>query len=193
LSDQSEPRPSVRVLAVAGSLRAGSYNRALVRAARELAPPGVEVEEFDLRPLPPYDADVEAAGDPEWVARFKRAIRDAGALLIATPEYNRGTSGVLKNALDWASRPALAPPLAGKLVGMMGASAGLGGTARAQQQVRDALAFSRARVLDEPRILVPSAYEKFDAQGRLIDDVVRKQVADLVRALVGATAEVRAA
>ena len=189
----SEPRSAVRVLAFTGSLRAGSYNRALIGAARELAPPGTAVEEFDLRPLPPYDADVEAAGDPSSVAVFKRAIKEADALLIATPEYNRGTSGVLKNALDWASRPALASPLAGKLVGLLGAAAGMGGTARAQQQVRDALAFPRARVLDEPRILVPSAYEKFDAQGRLIDEAVREQVADLLRALVGATSALQAA
>jgi chromate reductase, NAD(P)H dehydrogenase (quinone) len=152
----------------------------------------VTVEEFDLRHIPPYDGDVEAAGDPEPVRAFKGAIRGADAILIATPEYNRGTSGVLKNAIDWASRPALASPLAGKLVGVMGASAGMRGTASAQEQVRAALAFSRARVLDEPEVLVPESYAKV-ADGRLVDAETREQVAVLVRALAGASVELKAA
>ena len=183
----------VTVLAIAGSLRQASFNRGLVRAARGLAPHGVEVVEFDLRPLPPFDADVEREGDPEPVAVFKQAIRDADALLIATPEYNRGTSGVLKNAIDWASRPAMASPLSGKVVGLMGASAGMRGTAVAQQQVRDALAFSRAQTLEAPAVLVPTAYEKFDADGTLTDTATLAAVADLVNAVVGACARVRAA
>ena len=100
-----------RILGISGSLRERSYNRALLRAARELAPPGVEVVEFDLSPIPPYDGDVEAAGDPEPVAELRAAVAGADALLFATPEYNRGTSGVLKNAIDWLSRPALASVL----------------------------------------------------------------------------------
>ena len=183
---------SVRIVGVSGSLRAGSTNRALIRAARDLAPAGVMVEEFDLRHIPPYDGDVEAAGDPEPVRAFKGAIRGADAILIATPEYNRGTSGVLKNAIDWASRPAIASPLAGKLVGVMGASAGMRGTASAQEQVRAALAFSRARVLDEPEVLVPESYAKV-ADGRLVDAETREQVAVLVRALAGASVELKAA
>ena len=118
----------MQVLGIAGSLRSASYNRALLRAARELAPAGAEIVDFDLRELPFYDGDVEAAGDPEAVAAFKDAIRAADALLIATPEYNHGLPGVLKNAIDWASRPALASPLAGKPVAIMGASTGRGGT-----------------------------------------------------------------
>ena len=183
---------SVRIVGMSGSLRAGSTNRALIRAARDLAPAGVTVEEFDLRHIPPYDGDVEAAGDPEPVRAFKGAIRGADAILIATPEYNRGTSGVLKNAIDWASRPALASPLAGKLVGVMGASAGMRGTASAQEQVRAALAFSRARVLDEPEVLVPESYAKV-ADGRLVDAETRGEVAGLVRALAGASVELKAA
>ena len=174
----------MRILGIAGSLRAASYNRALLRAARELAPEKVELVEFDLRELPLYDGDVEAAGDPASVHAFKDAIRAADALLIATPEYNRGIPGVLKNAVDWASRPALASPLAGKPVAIMGASTGRGGTARAQEQLRSAVEFSRAEVLAQPEVLVPEAYTVFDAEGRLVDEDVRAQVAGLVGALV---------
>ncbi len=192
-SEQSERRADVRILGVSGSLRARSMNRGLVRAARELAPAGVEVVEYDLGSLPLYDADVEAHGDPEPVAHFKRAIREADALLLATPEYNRSTSGVLKNAIDWASRPPLASPLTGKLVGIMCASAGLRGTKNAQEHVREALEFSRARPLEEPRVLVPEAYTKFDAEGRLIDGTTRSQVAELVGALAGQLVQLQAA
>jgi chromate reductase len=194
VNDESREREAaVRVLGIAGSLRSGSYNRALIRAAAELAPPGVVVEQFDLRAIPLYDADVEAAGDPEAVVDLKQAIRSADALLFATPEYNRGTSGVLKNAIDWASRPALASPLAGKLAGLMGASNGMGGTARAQQQVRDALSFPRCVVIGEPAILVPSAYEKFDGRGRLTHEATREQIAELLAALAGAAVQAKAA
>jgi chromate reductase, NAD(P)H dehydrogenase (quinone) len=184
---------NVTILGIAGSLRTASFNRGLLRAADGLAPDGVEVVEFVLDEIPPFDADVEREGDPEPVVAFKQAIRGADALLIATPEYNRGTSGVLKNAIDWASRPAMASPLAGKVVGLMGASAGMRGTAGAQQQVRDALGFSRAQALEEPVVLVPTAYEKFEADGTLTDTATLAQVADLVNAVVGACAPVPAA
>jgi chromate reductase, NAD(P)H dehydrogenase (quinone) len=174
------------VLGIAGSLRAGSYNRGLLRAARELLPAGLQLEEHDLRGLPLYDGDVEAAGDPQPVIDLKDAIARADALLIATPEYNRGVPGVLKNAVDWASRPALASPLAGKPVAIVGASTGLGGTARAQQQLRDALEFPRALVLDEPRVLVPEAFLRFDRRGDLVDEAVREELADLLDTLVQA-------
>ncbi len=164
-------------------------NRGLIRAARELAPAEVEVVEYDLRPLPLYGADVKAEGDPQPVAEFKQAIRDADAALLATPEYNRSTSGVLKNAIDWAPRPPLASPLAGKLIGIMGASAGLRGTARAQEHLREALAFSGTRTVEEPRVLVPEAYAKFDVQRGLADGETRSQVG----ALSGALAELEAA
>jgi len=180
----------VRLLGIAGSLRQGSHNRALLRAARELLSAGVALEEFDLRNLPPYDGDVEAAGDPETVTALKDAIRAADGLLIATPEYNRGIPGVLKNAIDWASRPPLASPLAGKPVAIMGASTGLGGTARAQEQLRAALEFPGAAVLDEPRVLVPEAYLRFDESGELVDEGVRAQITDLLDTLLRASAGV---
>ena len=174
----------MKLLGIAGSLREGSYNRSLLRAARELLPEGVELVEFEIGSLPFYDADVEAAGDPEPVVALKHAIRDADALLIATPEYNRGVPGVLKNMIDWASRPAIGSPLTGKPVALMGASTGRGGTALAQQQLRQALEFPRASVLDEPEVLVSEAYMRFDDQGELTDEGVRAELAELVDTLV---------
>ena len=173
----------MKILGIAGSLRQGSYNRSLLRAARELLPEGVELVEFDLRGLPFYDGDVEAAGDPEPVVALKDAIREADALLIATPEYNRGVPGGLKNAVDWASRPALASPFAGKPVALMGASTGRGGTALAQQQLREALEFPRAVVLDEPQVFVPEAYMHFDERGELADESIRAEIAELLETL----------
>jgi chromate reductase, NAD(P)H dehydrogenase (quinone) len=174
----------VRILGIAGSLREGSYNRSLLRAARELLPADVELVEHDIAALPFYDGDVEAAGDPGPVVRFKEAILDADALLIATPEYNRGVPGVLKNAIDWASRPPLGSPLTGKPVAIMGASTGRGGTARAQEQLHAALEFSRATVVEQPEVLVPEAFMRFDEQGELIDGGVRAELAELIDTLV---------
>ena len=174
----------MRLLGIAGSLRQGSYNRALLNAARDLLPEGVELDELDLRDLPLYDGDVEAAGDPEPVMRLKDAIRRADGLLIATPEYNRGVPGVLKNAIDWASRPPLASPLARKPVAIMGASTGLGGTRRAQEQVRAALEFPGALVIEEPTVLVPEAFLRFDGEGRLVDEGVRSEIGELLDTLV---------
>ena len=129
------------VLGVCGSLRRGSYNRMLLRAARELAPPGVAIEEFTgLREIPPYDDDVRVGeGDPPPVAELKRRIALADALLIATPEYNFGPPGVLKNAIDWVSRPPLESPLRHKPIALMGASTGRMGTVRAQLALRQNL------------------------------------------------------
>jgi chromate reductase, NAD(P)H dehydrogenase (quinone) len=182
----------MRLLGIAGSFREGSYNRGLLRAAAELAPGGVELVEFDLRGLPFYDGDLEAAGDPDSVTALKDAIRRADALVIATPEYNRGIPGVLKNAIDWASRPALASPLAGKPVALMGASTGLGGTARAQQQLRDALEFPGAIVLQQPEVLVSEAYLRFDEHGELVDEQTREEIAALLAELTGTRALVAA-
>jgi chromate reductase len=183
LGKQTVEGGRLRVLGIAGSLRSGSYNRALLRAAQELAPDGIEVGSFDLRGLPLYDGDLESVGDPAPVVALKRAISDADALLLVSPEYNHGTSGVLKNALDWASRPALASPLAGKPVALAGASTGMGATARAQEQLRQALAFPRAVVVPEPQLRVAQAYAKFDGDGRLIDAGTRAQLVALLEAL----------
>jgi chromate reductase len=178
--------PVTRILAISGSLRERSYNRALLRAAEELAPAGVKIEEFDLSPIPFYDGDLEAVGDPEPVAELRAAVAEADALLIATPEYNRGTSGVLKNAIDWLSRPALASVLRWKPVAVMGTSTGRGGTRRAQQQVRDALLYPGAIVLEEPEVALPVAWEHFDEDGRLVDEKTRDSIRGLLEGLVAA-------
>ena len=173
----------LRVLGIAGSLRAGSFNRALLRAAQELAPSGMEITAFDLAPIPLYNGDVEAQGDPEPVAALKTAIRQADALLIATPEYNFGVPGVLKNAIDWASRPPRASALQGKPVAIMGATPGMGGTGRAQMQLRQAFVFTQSYALLAPEVLVAKAADKFDASGRLTDEPTRKFVGQLLQAL----------
>ncbi len=176
---------SLRVLAVPGSLRDGSYNRALVRAACELAPDSVLVEPYDVAEIPFYDEDVEAAGDPEPVSRFKRAIDRADALLIATPEYNAGPSGVLKNALDWASRPPRTSVLAGKPVAIMGASPSRGGTARAQAQLALVLESTGAAIVPNGQLRVAHASAKFDDTDvpTLADNETRHALRTLLEAL----------
>jgi len=159
----------------------------LVRAAVELAPAGARVVPYDLIDLPLYNGDVEAEGDPEPVAALKRAIGAADALLIASPEYNHCIPRVLKNAIDWASRPARASVLTGKPVAIMGASTGPGGTARAQAHLQDGLAYTNGLVLPLPEVLVPRAADKFDAEGVLIDPVTRDEVRDLLVSLAAWT------
>lgn len=173
----------LRVLGIAGSLRRGSYNRALLRAAQELLPDGMTLEVFDLRDIPPYDMDVEQQGLPPSVAALKTAIRQADALLIATPEHNWSVPGVLKNAIDWASRPPGDNSFQGKPIALMGASTGLYGTVRAQLHLRQVLASLDAYVLNRPQVLVARAQEKFDAEGRLIDEPTRTLVRNLLVAL----------
>lgn len=159
----------VRILGVAGSLRRGSLNRALLGAAIKLAPAGLTIDAFDLADVPLYNGDVEAAGDPAGVTAFKNAIRAADAVLFVTPEYNHGVPGVMKNAVDWASRPARDAALNGKPVGIIGASQGQVGTARGQSQLRQAFEFTNSFCMPQPEILVFRATEKFDANGDLTD------------------------
>jgi len=167
-------------LGIAGSLRRSSFNRGLIRAAVELAPAGITVVPFDLADLPMFNADVEAEGDPEAVAALKRAIAAVDGLLIATPEYNHCVPGVLKNAIDWASRPARQSVLTGKPVAIMGATPGGGGTARAQAHLRDGLSYTNGFVLPLPEVLVPHAIDKFDDDANLIDPDTRSEVYDLL-------------
>ena len=174
----------MRILGISGSLRRGSHNRKLLRAAAAALPPGVDLVEWDgLADLPAFDEDQEKT-PAEPVRAWRDLIASADALLIATPEYNRGVPGVLKNAVDWASRPPLGSPLTGKPVAIMGATTGRGGTARAQEQLRAALEFSRATVLEQPEVLVPEAFMRFDEQGELVDGGIRAELAELVDTLV---------
>lgn len=166
-----------RVLGFAGSLRKASLNRFLLRAAQELAPSAMTIEVFDLLPIPLYNGDVEAAGEPPAVGQFKQAITDADAVLIATPEYNHGVPGVTKNAIDWASRPPHHAPLNKKPVGIIGASPGLTGTARGQSQLRQAFEFTNSYCMPQPELLVYRANEKFGHNGNLTDDKTRELLA----------------
>jgi chromate reductase len=183
----TRPGSSLTFLGIAGSLRAASYNRGLIRAAIEVAPAGTSVLHHDLAEIPMFNADVEANGDPPPVADFKQAIAAADALLIATPEYNHCVPGVLKNAIDWASRPARGSVLTGKPVAIMGASAGRGGTARAQAHLRDGLAYTNGLVLPLPEVLVDLAGDRFDREGNLTDQDTREEIRDLLVALAAWT------
>ena len=175
----SEP---LNVLGIAGSLRKASVNRGLLRAAVAEAPPSVRLSVFDLATIPLYDADVEAEGDPAPVADLKRQILAADALLLATPEYNRGMTGVMKNALDWASRPP-ERALAGKPVAIMGATPGGFGTRASQFQTKQILGNPGAFVLPKPEVWVSSAGKKFDEHGELTDQATRETLVDLLLAL----------
>jgi len=189
----ASPQDRVEALGIAGSLRQGSYNRALLRAARDLAPDDLEIKTFDneiLKRVPPYNEDVRARGDPEPVKALKDGIGDADALVIATPEYNHSISGVLKNALDWASRPPDETPLRGIPVAIMGASTGNWGTVRAQMHLRQLCVDHNMLAVNQPEVLVARAREKFDEEGRLTHDVTRHFVGLLMEALLEWTRKV---
>jgi len=180
----------MRVLGISGSLRRDSYNSALLRAAADALPSGAELEVFDgLKAIPPYDADDDLGGGPEPVRRLREAIADADAVLIATPEYNASLPGVLKNALDWASRPHATNPLRGKPAAVVGASTGMFGAVWAQAEGRKVLATIGARVLDV-ELPVPESEERF-VSGRLSDPEVEDRLTEIVVDLVEA-AEARA-
>lgn len=172
----------MNILAFAGSLRKQSFNKSLLRAAKEIAPEEMNLEIFDLEGIPLFNADLEAEGDPDSVTRFKEAIRGADGILVASPEYNHGMTGVTKNAIDWASRPAKDAPIAGKPVGVLGASPGATGTARSQDQLRQSLKSVKAHCMASPEILLFRAREKFDQEGNLTDDSTRKFLEKYVQA-----------
>lgn len=174
---------TIRVLGFAGSLRKASYNGAVLRAALELAPADMALETFDLRGIPLYDGDVEAQGFPQSVRTFRERIAAADALLIVTPEYNYSMAGVLKNAIDWASRPP-DQPFRGKPVALAGASVGGFGTARAQYHLRQTCVYLDMLPLNKPEVFVSAAHQKVDAAGRLADEPSREALRALLQALV---------
>ena len=180
------------VLAISGSLRSKSTNTGLLRAAQRVVPAGMSIELFYLGDIPLYNSDVEAAGDPDPVIRLKRSIDRADAVLIATPEYNRSIPGVLKNAIDWASRPPRYSVLDRKPVALMGATTGMSGTANAQEHLRLALAFPGAQTMLEPELLVTHSREKFDEDGNLVDEATRAELRALLEALRAWTDRVQA-
>ena len=186
----------IRVLGIAGSLRKGSFNRGLVRAADEMLPEGMSLDVYELGALPLYNGDVEAAGLPDSVQDFQRRIEAADALLFATPEYNYSMAGVLKNAIDWGSRPSPArqvQPFDGKPVAIMGASAGTMGTARAQYHLRQTFIFLNMYPLNQPEVMIANAAQRFDAGGNLTDDKVRDLIRQLLHNLAVWTRQLQAA
>jgi chromate reductase len=173
----------IRILGIAGSLRRGSYNRAALRAATEIAPKGATVETFELDGIPPFNQD-EEQNPPAKVADLKRRIREANAILFVTPEYNWSVSGVLKNAIDWASRPHGDSAWNGKPAAIMGASTGAIGTARAQNHLRQILVYLNMFPINQPEVLISHAMDRFDQEGNLTDVPTREHIIGLLQNLV---------
>lgn len=177
--------PSVKIAAFCGSLRAGSYNRALLEAAIAGAPPDVAIAEVHWRDLPPYDADDDRVGTTELLARLGRQVAEADGVLFVTPEYNYSVPGGLKNAIDWLSR--LSPqPFAGKPAAVMGASIGMLGTSRMQYHMRQIGVFLDLHFINRPEVMVGQAAGRVDEAGHLNDDRTREFIAGLVRSLADA-------
>jgi chromate reductase, NAD(P)H dehydrogenase (quinone) len=170
----------LRVVGLAGSLRSASFNRALLIAAAQLAPPEMIIEIEDPGLLPLFNADLDLAGGPEAVAHLRKSLRDADGLLVATPEYNHGVPGVLKNAIDWLSQPLRGSALEAMPTAIMGATTGLAGTARGQSQLRQSFVLTNSPVMLQPEVLVARAQEKFDPRGNLINDTTRQFLSDFL-------------
>lgn len=171
------------ILGIAGSLRKASLNRAALRAAQQLVPDGVTLEIFDLEGIPPFNQD-EEAHPPERVAQLKLRVRAADAILLVTPEYNYSIPGVLKNAIDWASRPYGDNAWEGKPVALMGASVGAMGTSRAQYHLRQVFVFLNMYPLNRPEVMITSAAQRFDEKGNLKDEETKAHIQGLLVALV---------
>ena len=175
--------PGFSILGFAGSLRKSSYNKAILQAAAEVIPENAELSIFDLEGIPLFNQDMERDA-PQRVKEFKERIRAADAILIATPEYNYSMPGVLKNAIDWASRPYGDNAFQGKPAAIMGASIGMIATARAQYHLRQSMVFLDMYPLNQPEVMVPFAEKKFDGNGRLADEATRDKIRDLLVSLV---------
>jgi chromate reductase len=173
----------VRILGIAGSLRRESYNRAALRAATGLVPEGATVDIFELDSIPGFNQD-EEQNPPAKVAELKKRIREADAVLIVTPEYNYSVPGVLKNAIDWASRPYGDSAWNGKPAAIMGASIGAIGTARAQYHLRQMMVFLNMYPVNQPEVMIGNATERFDAEGNLKDEATKDFIRQLLKNLV---------
>jgi chromate reductase len=173
----------IRILGIAGSLRKASYNRAVLQAATELVPEGASIEVFELDGIPGFSQD-EEQNPPEKVKELKRKIREADAILFVTPEYNYSMPGVLKNAIDWASRPYGDSAWDGKPAAIMGASVGGIATARAQYHLRQSMVFLNMFPLNRPEVMIGSCSDKFDEEGNLTDETTKGFIRDLLKALV---------
>lgn len=174
---------TIRILGIAGSLRQSSYNRGTLRAATELVPEDAEIEIFELDGIPGFNQD-EEQNPPAKVAELKRKIREADAILFVTPEYNYSIPGVLKNAIDWASRPYGDNAFDGKPAAIMGASIGAIATARAQYHLRQMMVFLNMFPVNQPEVMIGSASEKFDDEGNLTDETTKDFIRQLLQNLV---------
>ncbi len=184
----SEP---IKLVAFCGSLRKASFNRMALNAFIERLPAGTTAETIEIGDWPLYDADIQAKGFPDKVQAAQKAMLEAGGIVLVSPEYNYGPSGVLKNAIDWLSR--MTPqPFAAKPVALFGASGGVLGTARAQYQLRQIMVFLDGRVVNKPEVMIGGAANRF-ADGKLTDEATGKLLADLGAALVLAVRHARAA
>jgi chromate reductase len=172
----------IQILGIAGSLRRASYNRAALRAAMDLMPQDASLDTFELDGISGFNQD-EEQNPPAKVIELKRRIREADAILIVTPEYNYSIPGVLKNAIDWASRPYGDSAWNGKPVAVMGASIGTIGTARAQYHLRQVFVFLNMLPINQPEVMISNAGERFDAQGNLTDETTRKLIRQLLQRL----------
>ena len=174
------------ILGIAGSLRKQSFNRALLRAAQELTPEGARMDIFELDGIPPFNQDNEAT-PPAIVADLKQQVRNADAILLVTPEYNYSVPGVLKNAIDWASRPYGESAWNGKPVALMGATVGTLGTARAQYHLRQMFVFLNMYAVNQPEVMLSNAHKHFDDNGKLIDETAKKLMRQLLEELMNWT------
>ena len=180
------------ILGIAGSLRRDSYNRATLRAAQELVPNGAKIEPFEIAGLPGFSQDEEAQ-PPAQVVELKQRVRSVDAILFVTPEYNYSVPGVLKNAIDWASRPYGDSAWNGKPVAIMGASVGATGTARAQYHLRQIFVFLNMFAINQPEVMIANAHKHFDEQGRLTDETARKLIQQQLQELIRFTKQLSGA
>ncbi len=179
---------AVSVLGICGSVRKASTNRALLRAIGDVLPDGATMSILDSVELPIFNSDV---ADPPGVVALKDAIAAASGIVFAVPEYNYSIPGGLKNALDWVSRPPASSPMRGKPVGIVGAASGMSGTIRAQMHLRQMLVYSDTPVMNQPEVLIPRAHERFDGEGRLVDESTRQLLVRFANALIAFIAKHR--
>lgn len=191
--DEKKSQKKIKILGIAGSLRKDSYNRALLRAAIELAPDEMEIKIFDneiFSAIPLYNEDIRIQAVPQPVRILKQEIQQADGLIFAIPEYNFSVSGVLKNAIDWVSRPTNESPLNGKPVAIMGASIGISGTIRAQMHFRQISTTTNMLLVNRPQVYVAKAADKFDSDGCLVDEDARHFINLLMKELLNWTLKI---
>jgi chromate reductase len=180
----------VKIIGFSGSLRLGSFNTAALRAVQEVAPADAEIEIYDISGFPPFNQD-EDSPPPQMVADLKAAVRAADAVIFSSPEYNYSVPGHLKNVIDWASRPYGDSAWDGKPALIMGASIGAVGTARMQYHLRQIMVFLNMHPLNKPEVMIGTAQDKFDGEGKLTDESTREYLKQAVEALVHWTRRLR--